>query len=450
MLPTRTVVYAMILFLPLACFPAFAQIDPVDDFVKDEMQRSHIPGMSIAIIRNGKIEKVKGYGLANVELNAAASPETIYQSGSVGKQFTATLVMMLVEEGKMSLDDHIHKYIPDAPDSWKSITIRNLLTHTSGISNKFYEQINIRQDYTEDDLVKKIATVPLDFQPGQSWVYSNAGYIILGVLIHKATGTFYGDLLKEKFFSPLGMTTARVINESDIIMNRAAGYHLVNGELNNQDWVSPTFTSTADGSLYFSVLDLVKWNAALDTEKILKRPSRDLMWTPVKTLDGQTKPYGFGWAIMDANGHRLIEHGGAFQGFQSHVARYCEDKLTVIVLANLAKADVGKIAHTIAGFYIPELAPREHKEVIIDKKVFDSYIGNYEIAPGVTINITREAEKLYARIAFQQPAEIFAESEMEFFEKAADIQLTFVKDATGNVTHLILHQNGNWEAKKTK
>ena len=186
MIRTRTLsLTLLLLFLPLA---AFAQADKVDEFVKAEMQKRKIPGLSIAVVKDGQIAYTKGYGLSNVELNVPAKPETIYQSGSVGKQFTATLVMMLVEEGKMSLTDHISKYIPDAPGIWKDITIRHLLTHTSGISNKLYDQIDMRKDYTEDELVKMIASIPLDFQPGEKWNYSNPGYVTLGILIHRATG----------------------------------------------------------------------------------------------------------------------------------------------------------------------------------------------------------------------------------------------------------------------
>jgi CubicO group peptidase (beta-lactamase class C family) len=347
---------ALFLLLLLTTSPALAQTDPVDEFVKAEMQKRKIPGLSIAIVKNGEVVKARGYGLANVELNVPAAPETVYQSGSLGKQFTATLVMMLVEEGKLSLDEHVSKYIPDAPDIWRAITIRHLLTHTSGISNKLYDQINMRQDYTEDELLKKIAAVPLDFQPGEKWNYSNPAYVTLGILIYKVTGKFYGDLLKERIFTPLAMTTARIINEADIIANRAAGYHLVKGELKNQEWVAPMLNTTADGSLYFTVYDLAKWDAALYTEKLLKRASLEQMWTPVKLAGGKTQAYGFGWGFRDVKGHHVIEHGGAWQGFTTYIARYVDDKLTVIVLTNLAGADPGKIAHGIAGLYNPELA----------------------------------------------------------------------------------------------
>jgi CubicO group peptidase (beta-lactamase class C family) len=451
MIRTRTLSHAtLFLFLLLTASTVFAQADKVDEFVKAEMQKRKIPGLSIAVVKNGEIIKAKGYGLANVELNVPAAPETIYQSGSVGKQFTATLAMMFVEEGKMSLDDHISKYIADAPDIWKEITIRHLLTHTSGISNKLYDQINMRQDYTEDEMVKKIAAVPLDFQPGEKWNYSNPGYVTLGILIHKATGKFYGDLLKERIFTPLGMSTARIINEADIIANRAAGYRLEKGELKNQEWVSPMLNTTADGSLYFTVYDMAKWDAALYTEKLLKRASLDQMWTPVKLNSGKTQPYGFGWGFGNVNGHHLIEHGGAWQGFTTYIARYVDDKLTVIVLTNLAGANPGTIAYGIAGLYNPELTPQEHKAVQADAKTFDAYVGEYELAPDFIITISRDAEKFYLQATSQPRVEIFPESETKFFLKAVDAQITFVKDATGKVTQLILHQNGDHEAKKIK
>jgi len=151
------------------------------------------------------------------------------------------------------------------------------------------------------------------------------------------------------------MTTARIISETDIVPNRAAGYQIVQDQLKNQNWVSPTMNTTADGSLYLTVLDVAKWDAALYTERLLKKSSLDLMWTPVRLNDGNTQPYGFGWQINSVHGHRLIEHGGAWQGFKSHIARYVDDKLTVVVFANLAQANPTKMAHDVAAIYQPEL-----------------------------------------------------------------------------------------------
>ena len=347
---------ALLLLLALTCFAQDGVSTKVDDYIRTEMLAQQIPGVSLAVMKNGEIVLARGYGLANVEHQAPVKPETIFQSGSMGKQFTATAVMMLVEEGKLSLDDKITKFFPDAPETWRNITVRHLLTHTSGLTD-YPPDFDLRRDYSEDELYQRIKPIPLAFQPGEKWAYSNLAYVMLGVLIHKLSGKFYGDFLKERVFQPLGMTTARVISEEDIVPNRAAGYRVVNGQLKNQSWVSPSLNTTADGALYLTVYDMAKWDAALYTEKLLKRASLEEMWTPVKLSDGKTHPYGFGWALNVVRNHRLIEHGGSWQGFKSHIARYPDDKLTVVVFANQARANPAKLAHGVAALYNPELAP---------------------------------------------------------------------------------------------
>lgn len=303
----------------------------VDSYVASQLKEQHIPGLALAVIREGQIVKAQGYGLANVELDVPVKPETVFQTGSVGKQFTATAVMMLVEEGKVGLDDHISKYFPNAPGAWNAITVRNLLTHTSGIPDHTEKVINL---------------------------HSNTGYVILGILIRKVTGQFYGDFLHERIFEPLGMSTTRIISEADIVPNRAARYRLVKSALKNQEWVSPTLNTTADGALYTNVLDMCKWDAGLRTEKLLKKSSFDQMWTPVTLTSGKTYHYGFGWEVLQIGGHRLYQHGGAWQGFTTFIARYVDDGLTVIVLTNLDSehSNPGKIARRIAGVYVPSLA----------------------------------------------------------------------------------------------
>jgi CubicO group peptidase (beta-lactamase class C family) len=337
----------------------------VDEFVNSELRAQHIPGVAVGVVRDGKIIKAAGYGMANVELSVPTKPESIFQTGSVGKQFTATAVMMLVEEGKVGLGDKISKYFPDSPPAWKEITVRHLLTHTSGIPDYTEEKtggaINMRTDYTEEDLVKRIAALPLGFPPGEKWSYSNSGYLILGVLIHHVSGEFYGDFLQRRIFQPLQMTSTRIISEADIIPNRSAGYRMVKGELKNQEWVSPSLNTTADGALYTNVLDMAKWDAALYTEKLLKRSSFDQMWTPVKLNSGKTYPYGFGWGISDVKGHRLLEHGGAWQGFTMHISRYVDDQLTIIVMTNLdsGHSNPEKIAQGVAAVCVPTLRKME-------------------------------------------------------------------------------------------
>jgi CubicO group peptidase (beta-lactamase class C family) len=338
----------------------------VDAYLKTEMERQHIPGASVAVIKDGQIILAKGYGLANVELQAPVKPETIFQSGSMGKQFTATAVMMLVEAGKLNLDDSIRKYFTDAPATWENIKIRNLLTHTGGTTD-YPNDFDFRRDYTEDELLKRAEAIPLAFQPGEKWSYSNLGYVLLGILIHKVSGQFYGDFLQEHVFKPLGMNTARIISEADIVPNRAAGYRLVKGELKNQEWVSPTLNTTADGALYLTIYDMAKWDAALYTEKLLKQSSLEQMWTPVKLNNGKTSAYGFGWSLGEVRGHRIIEHGGAWQGFKSYIARYVGDKLTVVVFANLSQANPGRIAYGVAAIYDPALTPEPRAVEIVQQ-----------------------------------------------------------------------------------
>ena len=262
---------------------------------------------------------------------------------------------MLVEEGKVSLDDPLTKYFADAPATWKEVTVRELLSHTAGFGD-YPDKFDFRKDWTEDEELKLVESIPLAYPPGTKWDYSNLGFLTLGVLIHRVTGEFYGDFLQQRIFHPLGMQTTRIISEADIIPNRAAGYRLVKGELKNQEWVAPMVNTTADGSLYFSILDLAKWDAALYTEKLLKRSSLDQMWTPAKLKNGQPNEdgYGFGWFIEERHGHHVVSHDGAWQGFETAIARYVNDQLTVVVLANLEQAQPGAIAEHVADMYLAD------------------------------------------------------------------------------------------------
>jgi len=345
----------LIFLLTISCLAQNSVETRVDEYIGAEMQAQQIPGLALAVIKDGKMVIARGYGLANVEHQVPVKPETIFQSGSTGKQFTATAVMMLVEEGKLSLDDKITRYFPDGPEAWQNITVRHMLTHTSGMTD-YPQDFDLRRDYTEDELYQRIKPIPLAFQPGEKWSYSNLAYVMLGILIHKVSGKFYGDFLQERIFKPLEMTTARIISESDIVPNRAAGYHVVNGQLKNQEWVSPSLNTTADGALYLTIYDMAKWDAALYTDKLLKTSSLEQMWTPVKLNDGKTHPYGFGWALGQVRGHRIIEHGGAWQGFKAQISRYVDDKLTVIVLANQIRTNQSKLAHGVAALFSPDLA----------------------------------------------------------------------------------------------
>ncbi len=330
--------------------------DSIDRFVHAEMERQHIPGMSVAVLVGDSVMMAQGYGYANLELRVAASDSTVYQSGSIGKQFTAALILMLAEQGRFTLDDPIVRLLPEGRARWAGITIRHLLTHTSGIPEYTDDAVDLHREYTEDRLVRMAASLPLAFRPGTRWSYSNTGYLLLGALIHRATGTFYGDLLRDSLFRPLSMPSARIISEADIVPNRAAGYRLVDGAIANQEWVSPSLNTTADGSLYLSLGDYIRWAVALNHQERPSRRALQTAWTPAAIAGIGTYPYGAGWFLVPQRDHRKIGHTGAWQGFQTSIQRYPEYDLTVVALSNLAGSHPGAMSLAIAGIVVPALA----------------------------------------------------------------------------------------------
>ncbi len=344
-----------ILLLTSSLFAAPAvYADALDDAIQAEMKRTGVPGVGVAVVRDGKIILEKGYGLANVEHDIKVTPRTMFQSGSIGKTFTAALIMLLAEEGKLKLTDPISAHLANTPASWKDITIEHLLSHTSGLSDP-YAKLDMRKDYTDEELIALEATIPTLFSPGEKWQYSNMGYHLLGFIANKAGGKFYGDQLRERIFAPLGMST-RIISESDIVPHRSSGYEPVRGVLKHQGWVAPRLNTTADGSLYLTARDLALWDISLYGNKVLSDKIRVSSWTPAKLNNGAATTYGYGWQLEARNGHRNIAHGGAWQGFRAQMSRFVDDKLTVIVLANAGTARAPKIADLIASHYIPALA----------------------------------------------------------------------------------------------
>ena len=259
--------------------PQRAATDPIDQWVESYMADNQVPGLALAVLEGGQIVKAKGYGLANIEHHVPVTPSTVFQSASVGKQFTAAGILLLVQDGKLALEDPISKYLRGAPKEWSKITVRHLLTHTSGIPDYGEDStwLDLRRDYSEDELLHVISSHPLLRQPGEEWIYSNSGYTLLGMIIRAITGEHWGEFLRKRVFGPLGMETARVISEEDLVANRAAGYRLVDGGIRNQEWVAPSLNTVAEGSLYFTVLDLAKWDAALYREDLLSKASKEQM-----------------------------------------------------------------------------------------------------------------------------------------------------------------------------
>jgi D-alanyl-D-alanine carboxypeptidase len=413
-----------------------AGADRVSEFVEPYLKQKQIPGCSVMVRKDGQTVHCVGYGIANLEHNVPATRQTVFQSGSIGKQFTAMAIMLLVKDGKLALDDAVAKYL-NVPKSWSGITVRHLLSHTSGLGD-YPETFSLQRDYSDDDLLKMTVAQPLSFKPGSKWEYSNLGYVTLGILIHKVSGQSYGDFMKERIFRPLGMESSRVISEEEIIPHRAAGYRLKDGALKNQEWVAPSVNTTADGSLYLTAEDMAKWDEALEEEKLIGHDAYAEMWNPAKLNDGGSAPYGFGWGISRTrSGHRLLEHGGAWQGFASYIARYPDDHLSVAVFCNRAGASARYIAQRVVSFFIPELAPPVHSAAQLSKTALQSYAGDYRMGDRFTVHINAVGDHL--ETTWQGAKTIMiAESETAFFEPDSDRTFRFVKDDRGNVITLIV------------
>jgi len=290
-------------------------------------------------------------------LNVPTETKTIFQIQSVTKTFTATAIMMLVNEGKLQLDDKMTRFLDDLPECWSEITVRHLLSHTSGIKDFINEPtVDLRKDLQPEEVIQSLAKLPLNFAPGEKYAYSNTGYHLLGMIIHKLTGKLWGDFLRERIFDPLGMEDTRVVSLAGIITNRATGYVWEDGRLQNGHLLAPTILAYAGGGLRSTVLDLAKWDAALGCEKILSQTRLEEMWKPMKLNNGKDSTYGLGWGISKTNGHRVVSHTGSHMtGFKTVLMRYVDDKLTVIVLTNQRGADQTAIAAGVAGFYVPGL-----------------------------------------------------------------------------------------------
>src|SRR4030095_13396464 len=332
-----------------------------DEYIQVEMKSRCIPGLALVVIKNGEVVKMNGYGMANLEHDAPVAPDTVFELASVTKQFTATAIMSLVEDGKVKLDDPIIKYLPRSPRKWIGITVRHLLTHTAGLASMDdgFASLPGKMDYTTAELFQSASEDPMSFAPGAKYQYSDVGYFLLGMIIEKASGQRYGDFLAERFFKPLGMTSTSVDDQWAVLKNRAAGYTIRNGQIANIRRVQQVELLSHCGVLS-TVRDLAKWDNALGSGKVVKESSLASMWTPVKLNSGRDYPYGFGWEFEEIAGHRVITHGGITG---TEYTRFPDDKLTVIVLTNLGvndgsdKVDSWGLTQGVAMRYLPGARP---------------------------------------------------------------------------------------------
>jgi CubicO group peptidase (beta-lactamase class C family) len=329
---------------------AQARGDAVDDLMRNAMRQHPIPGAALAIIRDGRTVKTAAYGIANLEWQTPATPETVFEIGSITKQFTAAAILLLAQEGKLSVDDKISKYLKGTPPGWSAISLRHLLTHTSGLKN--YTGLGgfeAGRRLTQAQFIAQIAAQPLDFQPGEKWAYCNTGYNLLGYIIENVSGKSYWDFMEQNIFTPLGMSATTRRDTRAILPFRAIGYETNRAGrfIVRDSELTDVFSA---GAMVSTVADLAKWNAALETDRILTAASRAEMWTPVKLNSGTNHLYGFGWFLEPWQGHANIGHSGSTSGFSASLQHFPEAGLTVILLTTSDEFDIAtKLAREIAG-----------------------------------------------------------------------------------------------------
>ncbi len=393
---------------------------------------------AVLVARGDQIVFNKAYGSANLEWKIANTPTTKFRIGSITKQFTSASILLLEQRGKLKLDDPIRKHFLDAPVAWDAITLKHLLTHTSGIPNftNFPEYQKLKYLETPlSDVIALFKDKALEFKPGEKMAYSNSGYMLLGYVIEKASGMSYADFVQANIFVPLGMKDSGYDSNTLLIERRAAGYSRKGEAIVNADFVHMSVPHAA-GGLYSTTEDLLRWQRGLYGGKLLNKASLKKLTTPFKNN------YAFG-LIVNPDKRKVYSHGGGIEGFNTNLAYYPQTQTTVVALSNVnggAPVEIvtklGALAHnesvTLAS---------ERKEISVPRDVLQKYVGTYELAPQMNVMVTVEGDQLLTQVTGQAKVPAFAESPTRFFVKVVDAQWEFIESA-GKITHVVLYQGG--------
>ena len=405
--------------------------------VDEQVKTGRFTG-TVLVAKDGVPLLREGFGAADREWDIPNAPDTKFRLGSLTKQFTATAILQLAEAGKLSVDDPVSKFYPDAPATWSKITIKHLLTHTSGIPSytglpDFFSKGTSRLPLKPVEIVKLTQDKPLEFEPGTKFAYDNTGYILLGVVIEKASGQTYADYVSQHIFQPLGMKNTGYDVSGEILAKRASGYEPGKGGWRNADYLDMTLPYAA-GSLYSTVDDLLIWNTALTDGKILTEASRKAAWTE------NLNHYGYGWSMGVQDGHERVSHSGGINGFATAMHRYPKDGLVTIVLSNFQAAQATPMANNLAGLCFGTYAPP--KAVALSTATLDKYVGSYALAPTFILKVYREGDRLITQATGQGPIAIVATAPGEFTAIGPDAKLSFEQTGDAPATSLTLHQGG--------
>jgi CubicO group peptidase (beta-lactamase class C family) len=418
-----------------------AEVAPKADQYLQALADSGLFSGTVALARDGKVLFVKGYGFADAESRVPNTAATRFPIASITKTFTATLVLQLQKRGALAVTDPVCKFIDPCPAAWRQITIRHLLMHTAGLPNYLGVadlENRSRAPITLEEMVALFRDLPLEFAPGTRYRYSNSGYCLLGAIIEKASGRPFAAVLEEFIFKPLGMNDSGYDANAGVSPPPAGGYQPVGAD-NARAPVVDTSWLFAAGGIYSTVEDLLKWDRALTTDTLLPAQELAAMWS------ADLGEYGYGWQLLppspQTQNRRLVFHAGGIPGFATDLLRYPDERVTIIILANLHPVNLVDMSRALGSimFGEPFSMPPERRAVRIDPNVYDEYVGRYEINPSVALDVTRENDKLVVQ-ATGQPRDIAVpESEVTFYSRVSPARITFVKDASGKVGKLIIH-----------
>lgn len=441
----------VLLFLLGITITAFAQTktEKLDQLLTAYTTQYQFNGTAL-VSKNGVVLLHKGYGFKNVESKSPNNENTIFQIGSITKQFTATVILKLAEQHKLNISDKLSKYYPNYPKG-DSITIEHLLTHTSGVFNYTndveFMKIEATKPATEAQMLALFKDKPLDFSPGTRWSYSNSGYMLLGYIIQKVTQKPYEEVVHETIFKPLGMTHTgfdfvRLKNHE-----KATGYFVISETSTVPSTLVDSTVSFAAGAIYSTTGDLLKWHSGILNNKIVQRSSMDKAFTPYKNN------YGYGWAINKMADKQITTHSGGIFGFNANLARIEQDDVCVLLLNNVGNPKLSEITQKIFEVLYdkPYTLPEIKKEVSVSEDILKKYVGTYEVVPAFQIVVTVENGRLVAQATGQPKFELFAQKDNYFFLKAVEAEIEFANDEKGIPSQLFLYQGGRkTPAKKIK
>lgn len=410
-------------------------------------------GAVALVVKNGEVLYRKAFGMANLELGVKMKPENVFRIGSITKQFTASAILKLRDEGKLSLDDDITKYIADYPTHGHQITIKHLLTHTSGI--KSYTGMDTwdaevrKKDFTPTELIDFFKDQPMDFDPGEEWRYNNSAYFILGHIIEVVSGATYETYIDSTFFKPLKMSNSYYGSPSRIIKDRAYGYDKRDGELINADFLSMTQPYAA-GSLLSTVDDLYKWYSSVMEDKVISKASRIEAQSTYQLNNGEKTGYGYGWGIGNIQGSPMISHGGGINGYLTSSIFLPEEKLFVAVFSNCNCNSPGDIATKMAAMAIGK--PFSWKPITLSEEVMRSYEAVYGPDKKNQRIITFEDGQLFSMRTGGSKFKISPfEKDKFFFEGGGVTTLHFIRDTNNGIASVTAKGTGyDMDLKRTE